>query len=739
MKLIRATLAATLSAALAVQPALAGNTRLIRSGGAGSSAGLAGVELSVAAPSATAPLATALSGEGLAQPAVSPEMAAPRTEAFPVSEAVAPPATLGEVKASNVERREAAPDGSGSGSGFKGKQERPLVPGGKEVGETLEPTRSAATAEGAGAAMGGAFQRLILGGPGRGAVNGAEIPAAVGAPGAPARARLLAAPQAALGTPGVYSEDFHERYTNPRVRADMEAGRFVRLRVEGRRPVLLEAGPGVPEEEARAAAARLAELPELPLGFHGAEILLLKPEPGSDAARHPRHLVVSAGEQQVAHAGTHRDEAGAARGLYAYLPIGLALDAAVDANALRDLVAEELGHAHDRARALYAGRAPPRETFGTGQASLLARLHASLSLDFAAGRPADAEAAPAPRRAWPIRALAALGRWWSKRRASVDEVVPWSFPLVDNGYYYHGTTLEDLTAIVRSGGLMTPEVSQFSMRARDSIEYGSTRRRRQVASGQPTPLALLQFRYDDVSGYMSGKSFQAGVDAALAMGMFPIHAAYVAAEKPVPLSRMTEASKDSLLSYLALRRSLEPENTRWAALLPEFEKALGKRYEPARPAAAEAGAPAAERDPLLLGSPGAASSGSHRRALAAGLAAQGGVRYTISGGRLAPAGAGASSPRAAAIAGLPAELEGAELVLVPPAAPHPLLLAADAEHYTAAYARVRRDAAGRPLGIALYLPEALFSDPRLSDEDVRDLVAGELERARARAQASPLR
>ncbi|HVE13605.1 MAG TPA: hypothetical protein VNI01_09445, partial [Elusimicrobiota bacterium] len=48
-------------------------------------------------------------------------------------------------------------------------------------------------------------------------------------------------------------------------------------------------------------------------------------------------------------------------------------------------------------------------------------------------------------------------------------------------------------------------------------------------------------------------------------------------------------------------------------------------------------------------------------------------------------------------------------------------------------------AAGRPLGIVLYLPEALFSDPRLSDEDVRELVAGELERARARAQASPLR
>ncbi len=127
-----------------------------------------------------------------------------------------------------------------------------------------------------------------------------------------------------------------------------------------------------------------------------------------------------------------------------------------------------------------------------------------------------------------------------------DRIVP-QFALVDDAYFYHGTTLDDLAAIVAAYGVMKADVSQFSLRARDSVEYAADRARR--LGRKDNPQVLLQFETAVLSPYVSGKQFQ----AALAMtdrGMPPVHAAYAAAEKPVPLSLMTAASKTTILSWM---------------------------------------------------------------------------------------------------------------------------------------------------------------------------------------------
>ncbi len=128
-------------------------------------------------------------------------------------------------------------------------------------------------------------------------------------------------------------------------------------------------------------------------------------------------------------------------------------------------------------------------------------------------------------------------------------IVP-QFALVDDAFYYHGTTLDDVARIAASGGLMLPDVSQFSLRARDSVEYAATRRSNLKKADNPE--VLLQFEQRALSPYVSGKLFQPAL-MAMDRGMPPTHAAYMAAEKPVPLSLMTAASKRTLLSWLRSR------------------------------------------------------------------------------------------------------------------------------------------------------------------------------------------
>lgn len=154
--------------------------------------------------------------------------------------------------------------------------------------------------------------------------------------------------------------------------------------------------------------------------------------------------------------------------------------------------------------------------------------------------------------------------------APLDQV-PWKFALKDGAYLYHGTTLDDLAAVVASGGEMKPDVSMYSVRSADSIGYASERQRRLARPDNPR--VLLQFRYDALRPLTSAEPFQAALMAADRMP--PIHAAYVAATAPIPLSLMTPESKESLLSFLRAQADARPGEPKWAARLESFRRALG--------------------------------------------------------------------------------------------------------------------------------------------------------------------
>ena len=168
-------------------------------------------------------------------------------------------------------------------------------------------------------------------------------------------------------------------------------------------------------------------------------------------------------------------------------------------------------------------------------------------------------------------ARGAAARAQAAASAGPETSIPPQFALVDGAYLYHGTTLGDLVKVVKSGGRMAPDVSQFSFRARDSVGYASERRRR--VGGKDNPEVLLQFRGDDLNALVSGEQFRPAL-AVTDRGMPPVHAAYVAAVKPVPLSLMTPRSKESILSWLRARAAREPGEPKWAALAASFEAAF---------------------------------------------------------------------------------------------------------------------------------------------------------------------
>jgi hypothetical protein len=155
--------------------------------------------------------------------------------------------------------------------------------------------------------------------------------------------------------------------------------------------------------------------------------------------------------------------------------------------------------------------------------------------------------------------------------AGPETSIPPQFALVDGAYLYHGTTLADLVKVLEADGRMAPDVSQFSYRARDSVGYASDRRRR--LGREDNPEVLLQFRADDLNALTSAEQFRAALSVT-DRGMPPVHAAYVAAVKPVPLSLMTPKSKDSILSWLRAKAARSPGEDKWAALAAAFEAAF---------------------------------------------------------------------------------------------------------------------------------------------------------------------
>jgi hypothetical protein len=183
------------------------------------------------------------------------------------------------------------------------------------------------------------------------------------------------------------------------------------------------------------------------------------------------------------------------------------------------------------------------------------------------GGPAAASAAAAAEGA-AARARAAAAA------APTPTRIDWKFQLSDKGFLYHGTTLDDLDRIAAAGGSMAPDVSQFSARARDSVGYAAERRRR--LGGEENPEVLLQFRFDDLNPLVSAAQFRSAL-ALTDRGMPPVHAAYTAAVKPVPLSLMTPESKDSILSWLRARAAARPDQPKWAATLARLESAFAAR------------------------------------------------------------------------------------------------------------------------------------------------------------------
>ena len=181
------------------------------------------------------------------------------------------------------------------------------------------------------------------------------------------------------------------------------------------------------------------------------------------------------------------------------------------------------------------------------------------------GAPASAEAS----------AKGAAARARAAAAASASHRIAPQFKLVDDSsFYYHGTTMDDLARVVESGGEMAPDVSQFSLRPRDSVEYAADRRRR--LGREDNPEVLLQFRRDELSPFVSGDLFKAAL-AVTDRGMPPIHAAYSAATKPVTLALMTPESKTTLLAWLRVRAESGPNPAKWAALLARFETVLAPR------------------------------------------------------------------------------------------------------------------------------------------------------------------
>lgn len=299
-----------------------------------------------------------------------------------------------------------------------------------------------------------------------------------------------------------------------------------KLRVAG-------SGAQMPGELLERVSRRAEELVDLS-SFDGDRLVLLSAQPGTPQALHPHLLAVTKDDYQVAHAGTR----------HGYMTAELFVDERLSPQALLGAVR------------------PPAGTFGTEQVSALESLIDVLREDLTHGR-------PVPQAQPPAGIMTRLWRWLVNRNA--PQRIPWSFKLVNGHYYYHGTTLFDLTRIVEAGGTMAPEVSQYSMLANDSVGYAYSRQYN--LSRLDNPAVLLQFKNEAIAGLVSGESFRSAA-VLIDRGMPPNHQSYAIAVKPVPLSLMTRQSKDSILNWIRLQAVRYPEQGKWAELLPKVKKAL---------------------------------------------------------------------------------------------------------------------------------------------------------------------
>jgi len=342
----------------------------------------------------------------------------------------------------------------------------------------------------------------------------------------------IASPQLAIGTPGVYTKAFHAKRTNPVIKEAIDEKRFIRLDVgkDGKLDVAQQ-GEALPPKTIERVVKKAQRLGDALKEFSGASLMLIEGN-----AAHPHVLAVSKQDYQLAHAGTNKG-----KGKFAYMTTDLFANEVLSDDALLGAVEEEFEHAVER----FEG-GTSTEKYGKRQRTVLEKVLATVKLDFATGRKADEE---------PKRSL------WEKLAgffAPKENRIPWSYKPVNKVFLYHGSSFADFMAIVDSGGDMKPEVSQFSSRSRDSIGYGNRR-----SSERKSPMLLLQFPEGDLRPLTSGKMFQPAIAASLSTGSYPEHAAYVAAEKPVALSLMTEPSKQSIVDWMRDQRVRYPEDTSW--------------------------------------------------------------------------------------------------------------------------------------------------------------------------------
>lgn len=370
--------------------------------------------------------------------------------------------------------------------------------------------------------------------------------------------------QNALGTPGVYTKGFHSRRTNPRIRGDIEAGRYVRLEVSADGLRVAEAGNAVSPETLEAVRSR-AESVGAVAGLAGSSIYLVEAAPGSPEARHPRLLVVTDRDYQLAHAGTRRDAKGRPRTSGAYLTAGLFIDAEIPDSLIREVLEEELGHAEARLRARTDGRKPAGERFGDRQIETLSKLLPHIRKDFAGGRASDealpADSGPATR----FRAF--LAKAWARIKGAAAPGMPKIlFDSGAPGHFYHGTSWQDVVKIVKGGGSLKARLSYLSDVGGISYGYARGRGARTGSRG-----ALLQFPEEAVRPkvHVTGAPMQGD--------RRPIGLYYQALED-IPLSDLTPAAKATLLRELLVRRISAPEDRSWDELLSEFEAALDASY-----------------------------------------------------------------------------------------------------------------------------------------------------------------
>lgn len=206
------------------------------------------------------------------------------------------------------------------------------------------------------------------------------------------------------------------------------------------------------------------------------------------------------------------------------------------------------------------GRAPAEAPTARAQlegASRSAERGAELGLKFDGGL-ARPDAAPVP--AQPAPGLVGRVKWLLS-----PPVIPLRFKLENPRSYYHGTSFDALERIVEAGGRMrTP--SFFSEDGGFSYSYAKSK-----ARGSKTPGVVLEFVREDLAPGLVVDRLAIEPGPGESTRGIPM---FMKSTREIDLSRMTEASKDSLLAWARAQRDAHPGDAAWERRVRKLEAAL---------------------------------------------------------------------------------------------------------------------------------------------------------------------